>query len=104
MNGAREGEWSALLELSAAMLEAARAEQWATVLRLQDERRAGLERFFVRTPSREEADAVAAGIRQMLGQDREIMERGAVSHAEARRALERLSTGRRAVMAYRAAG
>ncbi len=104
LSDSRQQEWAALLELSRAMLEAARAERWETVLSLQAQRTTRLDAFFAEPAGREEADVLAEGIRRILAQDREIMARGASSHAEARSGLQRLACGRRAVHAYSTVG
>lgn len=86
------------------MLAAAQCGHWETVMGLQGERQRRLEAYFANPVSPELADQVAAGIREMLELDRQIVDLGRKGMEELAGAMNGLRTGRRAQQAYGAVG
>lgn len=64
--------WNALLEMTHALLEQARAGDWSGALALQQARRPLLEQYFRDHPEQIDRSALANGIRVMLELDAEV--------------------------------
>ena len=90
--------------VSREMLAAAQRGHWETVMGLQGERQRRLEAYFATPVPPDLADQVAAGIREMLELDRQVVDLGRKGMEELAGAMNGLRTGRRAQQAYGAAG
>ncbi len=96
--------FSDLVAMSERMLHEARAGRWDEVMDLQNERQHRFESFFAVPVSKSEAEQVAAGIRQILEFDRQVVDLGRRSMDELAGAMNDLRFGRRAQQAYGAIG
>ena len=96
--------FEAFVAMSGEMLAAAQGGHWETVMGLQGERQRRLEAYFASPVPPELADQVAAGIREMLELDRQIVDLGRKGMEELAGAMNGLRTGRRAQQAYGAVG
>ncbi len=98
--GVRERSFGEIVDLSRSMLESAEKGDWAAVTETQMTRQALIDEFFSVAPAADEARWLAAGIRNILESDRQLMDLG-------KRTMDALSTdlctfevGRRAQAAY----
>lgn len=89
-----------IVALTREMLARAQSGDWETTLGLEQQRQRMLTLFFAAPVPPGDAPGVAAGIREILDIDRELMELGKQGMDELAAKLEELSSGRRAVKAY----
>jgi hypothetical protein len=87
-----------LISLSRMMLEKAREESWDDVFALEAERSELIRLFFLE--SVQQADAVAAGIQEIMAIDRDIMALGTLKKLDLAQTLQAMNQGKKAVKAY----
>ena len=87
-----------LISLSRIMLEKAREESWDDVFALEVERSELIRLFFLEPV--QQADAVAAGIQEMMAIDRDIMALGSLKRRDLAQTLQTMDQGKKAVKAY----
>jgi hypothetical protein len=89
-----------LISLSRIMLEKAREESWDDVFALEAERSELIRLFFLEPVQQADADAVAAGIQEIMTIDRDIMALGALKRLDLAQTLQTMDQGKKAVKAY----
>lgn len=92
--------FDAFVQTTREMLSLAQQGEWETVMGLQAERQQRLEAYFSSSVPAHLAEQVAAGIREILDLDRQLMELGRQGMDELARNMNGLRTGRRAQQAY----
>lgn len=90
-----------LLELTGAMLEAARAEDWIALARGEQERQELARDLFSTPVPREAAATVAECIRQMLALDSELLTLTTAARDQAAQAMQDVRQGQKALDAYK---
>jgi hypothetical protein len=100
MDSTRQAQFEHILGLTSAMLQKARAHEWAAVMGMEMERLGRLVDFFATEVTRAEAAYVATAIRQMQEINRQIMELGEHLQQQLAGELRGLETGRKATQAY----
>ncbi len=93
-------ELQQLISLSRMMLEKAREESWDDVFVLEAERSELIRLFFSESVEQADADAVAAGIQEIMAIDRDIMALGTLKKLDLAQTLQALNQGKKAVKAY----
>ncbi len=90
-----------LVELGAAMLDAARDGRWSEVAEGEAARQALIRELFASAAGAEEGEGLARGIRRVLDMDREIMALGRSTMDDLAARLGDLRQGQHAHRAYR---
>ena len=89
-----------ILLLSRKMLEEINAEDWEAMLVLEGRRQKMLQAYFSEPVSREEAERVADGIREMLDIDQSLMQKSRKMLETISGSLKNFKNGSSAVSAY----
>jgi len=98
--GDREQRFQEILRLSGSMLDQAQRGDWVAVSATEAVRQRLLSGFFEAAASAHEAAWLAAGIREVLDYDRQLMDLGKQTMAGLSAELRTFETGRRAQAAY----
>lgn len=96
----RLGQFGALIQLSRAMLSKARAGEWDDVFGMESQRQRLIRDAFAEPPAVERAAGIAAGIREILTLDKELIALGRQRMTELSVGLVDLRNGRKATAAY----
>jgi hypothetical protein len=96
----REQRFREILRLSGSMLDQAQRGDWVAVSATEAARQRLISGFFESAASAHEAVWLAAGIREVLAYDRQLMDLGNQTMAGLSAELRTFETGRRAQAAY----
>ncbi len=96
----RLGQFDALIQLSRAMLSKARAGEWDDVFGMESQRQRLIRDAFAQPPAVERAAGIAAGIREILALDKELIALGRQRMAELSVGLIGWRKGCKATAAY----
>ena len=104
MGDVRTLTWKHILELSREMRVLADGEEWEQLLEKETERRVAIGVFFAQPVSVEQAPGVAAGIKDLMEMDKEMLSLFVVAREHVVGKMGTMKTGRRMDSAYSAHG
>jgi len=100
LSPARQQQWQRIDDMSQQMLQLFQKQDWQTVIDLSQQRQTMLEAFFAQPISEADAPAIAAGIQQILHNDRHVLDQARQKQSEMIQSVRQIGDGRQAIDTY----